>query len=227
MKRFLPLFLAACVLIGGAVYMMVPQGSDDGLPQLGAANAQTSDSDQTEADAAAIEVTDMVLGAADAPVTIVEYASFSCPHCRRFHEDTFKALQSEFIDTGKVRFVYREVYFDRPGLWASLVARCGGDMRFFGIVDLIYQGQSDWARKDSGQEIAASLRQIGKVAGLSDGELDACLSDADKAGALYTWYQANAEADDVSSTPSFLINGEKHGNLSIDEFRSVINGLIE
>ncbi|WP_147126255.1 DsbA family protein [Shimia ponticola] len=215
MNRFLPLILAAVVLVGGAAYVLMPRGG--GEPLLpGAANAQTTGE--------LVEIQDMTLGLADAPVTIIEYASYTCPHCRTFHQGPFKDIQAEYVDTGKVQFIYREVYFDRPGLWASLVARCGGQERFFGISDLIYQGQSDWARREGGPEIAGALRQIGKVAGLTDEDLDACFSDATKAASLYEWYQANAEADDITSTPSFIINGEKYSNMSIDEFRSVIDG---
>ena len=81
----------------------------------------------------------------NAPVTVVEYASYTCPHCADYHEGPFRKLKSEYIDTGKVRFIYREVYFDRYGLWASMVARCE-PAKFFGITDLIYKSQKDWVR---------------------------------------------------------------------------------
>ena len=84
---------------------------------------------------------EMVRGKKNAPVTIIEYASFTCPHCATFHRDIFPKLEKEYIQTGKVRFVYREVYFDAPGLWAALVARCGGEDRYFGIIKLLYEKQ--------------------------------------------------------------------------------------
>lgn len=215
MNRLVPILVAAVVLVGGAIYMLAPFGSSsETLPQLGAANAQEA--------AAEVVIEDMALGDAAAPVTIVEYASYTCPHCRRFHEGAFKDIKAEYIDTGKVHFIYREVYFDRPGLWASMIARCGGEARFFGISDLIYAGQGEWTNGD-GTAIYDNLRRIGKTAGLSDAEMDACMADADKAGALYQWYQANAEADDVTSTPSFLINGQKYSNMSIEEFRTILD----
>ena len=74
----------------------------------------------------------------DAPIKIVEYASFTCPHCARFHKEAYGRLKSEYIETGKVHFTMREVYFDRYGLWAALIARCGGDMKYFGIHDMLY-----------------------------------------------------------------------------------------
>ena len=84
-------------------------------------------------------IPEMVLGNEEAPVTVIEYASFTCPHCASFHSQVFKDLKSNYIDTGKIKFVMREVYFDRYGLWASIVARCDGTARFFGISDMLFE----------------------------------------------------------------------------------------
>jgi hypothetical protein len=112
-----------------------------------------------------------------------EYASFTCPHCAPFHANLVPQLKADYIDTGKVRFVYREVYFDRFGLWASMVARCGGPDRFFGIVDLIYDSSPNGPKARSG-DIADNLRRIGRTAGLTNEEIDACLTrPADGRGA--------------------------------------------
>lgn len=119
------------------------------------------------------------------------------------------SVKAQFIDTGLVRMVYREVYFDRPGLWASMVARCAGTPeKFFGIANLIYSKQSEWTQAD-GPGIANNLRTIGLTAGLDADALDACMVDADAAQALVAWFNTNKEADQISSTPTFLINGEK------------------
>ena len=88
---------------------------------------------------------DMVKGHSDAKVTIVEYASFTCPHCATFHKEIFPKLREQYIDTGKVKFIYREVYFDAPGLWGGLLARCVSPQKYFGVVDLLYKKQSKWA----------------------------------------------------------------------------------
>ena len=165
----------------------------------------------------------MALGAADAPVTIIEYASFTCPHCADFHADQFQRLKADYIDTGKVRFVYREVYFDRFGLWASMVARCGGEMRFFGISDMLYEQQEDWIAGGDPAAIAENLRRIGRTAGMDDATLDACLKDEAQAKALVAWYQANAEADGVESTPTLIIDGVKHSNMAYDELKTLID----
>lgn len=204
MTRLIPTAVLALAFIAGGSWMLTgPAENLEDLP-LGAAFAQTDD------DAAQIDtsvVADMVQGAEDAPVTVTEYASYTCPHCARFHQEVYPELKP-LIDSGQVKFVYREVYFDLPGLWASMVARCGGDMRFFGITDMIYERQSDWTQGD-GNAIAENLRRIGRAAGLGDEQIDTCFSDAETAQTLIAWYEENSEADDINSTPSFLINGEK------------------
>ena len=169
------------------------------------------------------EIEDISLGEADAPVQVVEYASFTCPHCASFHNDTFKAFKRDYIDTGKAHFTYREVYFDRYGLWASMIARCAGPERYFGVSDLLYSTQSDWARQGDPADVAASLKRIGAQAGLSSDEADACLQDADKAQALVNWYEENVAADNIRSTPSFLVNGALHaGNMSLEQIASLV-----
>ena len=185
-------------------------------PLVGAANAQQS------ADIDISTITEMVQGDENAPVTVIEYASYTCPHCASFHAGPYKQLKADYIDTGKVRFVYREVYFDRFGLWASMIARCAGPDRFFGVSDLLYSGQQTWARAGDPNQIVEELRKIGRLAGVSDDELNACLQDADKAQTLVAWYQANAEADDITSTPTFIIDGTKYSNLSYDDMSARI-----
>ena len=169
-------------------------------------------------------VAEMAMGDENAPVTLIEYASFTCPYCASFHVNQFKELKADFIDTGKVRFIYRDVFFDKFGLWASMVARCGGPERFFGIVDMIYEDQREWIGDGTDAGVADRLRKIGKVAGLTEEELDACLTDRENAQALVAVYQENSEADGISSTPTLLINGTKYQNMAYPELKDVIEG---
>ena len=187
------------------------------LPQP--AHAQQAEATETEG--AAPEVIEMVLGDPDAPVEIIEYASFTCPHCRSFHENTLPQLKADFIDTGQVRLVYREVYFDRYGLWAGMVARCAGPERYFGVAALIYERQSEWTQ-GAPAEVAENLRRIGRTAGLSDEQLDACLTDADMAQAMIATYEANIAVHDIPGTPAFVIDGTLHGNMSYADMTSLI-----
>lgn len=167
-------------------------------------------------------IAEMSLGNPDASVTVIEYASFTCPHCGSFHNGPLKQLKADFIDTDKINFVYREVYFDRPGLWASMVARCAEPSKYFGIIDLIYKDQSGWSRAGEPAQIIEALRKIGRLAGMDDATMDACLNDAEKAEDLMAWYNQNKDADGISSTPSFVINGKLHSNMAYGEMKKLI-----
>ncbi|MEM1351883.1 MAG: DsbA family protein [Pseudomonadota bacterium] len=211
---------AAVAVLGVGAYFLTSPGPNSTMPAnpLGAANAQEA----AEIDTSSI--VEMTMGNPDAPVTVVEYASYTCPHCASFHEGPFKELKSEYIDTGKVNFVYREVYFDRYGLWASMIARCAGTPEaFFGMSDLIYENQSTWARAGDPGAIVGELRKIGLLAGLDADTMEACLQDGDKARTLVAWYQENASEDGVDSTPSFVINGQKYTNMSFADMAELID----
>jgi protein-disulfide isomerase len=228
MTRTPLLALAALALAGAAaVWIARPApgpgpgpGSGSGAAELLPMAAQAQEA--AEIDTSTVE--EMALGAPDAPVTVIEYASFTCPHCATFHADVLPQLKADYIDTGEVRFVHREVYFDRYGLWAGMVARCGGgEGRYFGIADLIYAQQRDWT---GGQptEVVEALRRIGRTAGLTNAQLDACLSDGERAQTLVAWYQENAEADGIDATPTFIIDGQKYSNMPYADFVEILDG---
>lgn len=215
MKRVIAVICAAVVLgFGPAIFPEI--SSSPAVSFVGAANAQQAE------DVDISTIIEMVQGSEGAPVTVIEYASYTCPHCAAFHAGPYKQLKSDYIDTGKVKLIYREVYFDRFGLWASMIARCAGPDRFFGVTDLMYSGQQTWARAGEPAQIVAELRKIGRLAGVSDDQLDVCLQDASKAQTLVAWYQVNAEADDITSTPSFVIDGTKYANMSYEDMSARI-----
>lgn len=183
---------------------------------------------QDAADIDTSMVKDLVMGDADAPIELIEYASYTCPHCASFHTNVFEKLKENYIDTGKVRFVYREVYFDKYGLWAAMVARCGGDLRYFGIQGMLYEQQQDWiAGGKDAMEIVENLRVIGKKAGLSDAELDACMNDGDMAQAMVAKFEKEVAEYDVSGTPTLIINGEKNSNMSYADLSEKLDALLE
>ncbi|MDJ0630656.1 MAG: DsbA family protein [Rhodobacter sp.] len=222
MNRLIAIAAAALVLAGGIYAWQSSQGGTS-YPTLGAAQAQSADA---EVDTSM--VVEMALGDENAPVEVVEYASFTCPHCKDFHRDTFKDVKANYIDTGKVRFIYREVYFDRYGLWASMVARCGGEAKFFGIVDMIYDQQSEWTASGDPATIAGELARIGRTAGIDGDEVDACLRDAEMAQGLVASYEENAGRDGIRSTPSFMINGELvTGNKSFADFSALLDAELD
>ncbi len=215
MTRHFAIFGAAAVLAVGAAFFAGERAPVTSQTFIGAANAQ----DAAEVDISTI--VEMVQGDEDAPITMIEYASYTCPHCANFHQGVYQEIKKNYIDTGKVKLIYREVYFDKFGLWASMVARCGGEEKFFGISDLIYKGQPEWSKMGGAQEIVGEFRKIGRLAGIDEAALDACLQDGEKAQTLVAWYQQNAAEDEVTGTPSFVINGEKVANQSYAEFEKL------
>ncbi len=222
MKRLLPILLVAVAVIAVGGWLWLSPSSNSATVSEANAAEELSLSDDAVFDG----IEEMMLGAPDAPVTIIEYASLTCPHCRTFHEGAFKSLKQDYIDTGKVRFVFREVYFDRPGLWASIVARCAGPTRFFAVIDMIFERQTAWARAGDSAAIAQGLRRLGAAAGLSQGALDACLQDAQTAQALVAWSESNTSTHNINATPSFVINGVTYQNMSYADLSSTIDELI-
>lgn len=179
--------------------------------------AQTLNSNSIESET----IDEMVLGNEDAPVVLIEYASFTCPHCRNFHEDSFLKLKKDYIEPGLVKYIFREVYFDKYGLWAAMVARCGGSKKYFGLIDLIFKKQDEWTTGDV-DEVVAKLERIGKISGMSDSEIQNCMQNNTKARALVEKYRENALKDDIKSTPSFIINGKLYSNMDYDKLTEII-----
>ena len=230
MSKTLVLAVALVTIIAGGLLKYAGSKSPAMTPIATTASAQettaapATTAPETTVSSQASKVPDMILGKTDAPVTVVEYASFTCPHCANFHATVWDQFKKNYIDTGKVKFVYREVYFDKFGLWGAMVARCGGPEKYFGIADMLYDGQRDWLASGEPTGISDALRKIGLKAGLAADAVNACLDDKDMAQAMITNYQTNATADKVEGTPTFIINGESHGGeMSYEEFAALVD----
>ena len=215
--------LTLALVLGGSWLLNRPAAPlDMGLPAEMSGAAQAQDTPE----AVAIDtstIPDMVQGSPDAPIEIIEYGSFTCPHCAAFHADQYQQIKTNYIDTGQARFIFREVYFDRFGLWASMIARCGGELRFFGIADIIYDTQQDWVAGGDPALIAENLRKIGLTAGLDTAMLDTCLNDAAMAETLVAWYTENSTRDGVEGTPTFFVNGVKYSNMPYADFAAILD----
>ena len=166
---------------------------------------------------------EMEKGSKNAPITIVEYASFTCPHCATFHRDVFKKIEKEYIEQGYVRFIYREIYFDAPGLWAGLIARCNDNSRYFGITNLLYEKQEIWTMANNEKEMIEELLSIAKLAGIEKKEALECLNNKEKALELVDFMKYNVENDNITSTPSLIINGELFSNMSYNDLKEKID----
>jgi protein-disulfide isomerase len=176
-------------------------------------------------ESSAAEPTEHALGDASAPVTIIEYASLTCPHCAAFHKDVLPGLKERYIAPGKVRLIYRDFPLDERALAAAELAQCGGPDRYFGFIDVLFQTQSNWARAD---DYLAALKQLGKLGGLNDKQMDACFADEELANRIL---QSRLDAQnqyEISSTPSFVIDGKTYsGARSVDEFAELIDPLLD
>jgi protein-disulfide isomerase len=183
---------------------------------------------QTAADVAKPQsLPDMALGPAKAPVTITEYASMTCPHCANFNETVFPKIKSEYIDTGKIRYVFREFPLDIKAAAGSMLARCiakDDAPKYFAVIDLLFRQQNDWVMKNTTE----TLTRIGKQAGLSQQQVEDCLKDQSLLDKIAADQKYANDVLKVNSTPTFFINGEMlKGETSFDEFSKRINSLLK
>ena len=173
-----------------------------------------------------VSLPDMALGPADAKVTITEFASMTCPHCAAFNAEVFPKIKSEYIDSGKIRYIFREFPLDVKATAGSMVARCiaNGDAgKYFAVVDLLFRQQGDWVMKNTTE----TLIRIGKQAGFSQEKVENCLKDQDLLNKLAADQKYATEVLKVDSTPTFFINGEKiKGETSFEEFKKKIDPLL-
>src|SRR3989440_1984057 len=170
---------------------------------------------------------DMALGPANASVTITEYASMTCPHCAAFNENVFPKIKSEYIDTGKVRYVFREFPLDIKAAAGSMLARCIAKEdagKYFAVIDMLFKQQNDWVLKNTTE----MLIRIGKQAGLSQQAIEECLKDQALLDKIAADQKYASEVLKVDSTPTFFINGDKiKGETSFAEFDKRIKSLLK
>jgi len=183
---------------------------------------------QSAADVAKpVSLPDMALGPANAPVTIIEYASMTCPHCAAFNAEVFPKIKSTYIDTGKIRYVFREFPLDIKAAAGSMLSRCiakGDPAKYFAVTDLLFKQQSDWVMKNTTE----TLTRIGKQAGLSQQAVDDCLKDQSLLDKIVADQKFANEVLKVNSTPTFFLNGEMiKGETSFEEFDKRIKSLLK
>lgn len=163
---------------------------------------------------------DKILGDENAPVTIVEYASMTCGHCANFHSRTYPDLKKDYIETGKVRFIFREFPLDPVAAAAFMLARCAPQEKYFDIVDIMFEQQRAWAFTDNPYQ---SLLDFSKQIGFTQESFEECLTNQGLLDAVNAVRERGANEFGVNSTPTFFINGERHsGALSIDEMGKII-----
>ncbi len=166
-----------------------------------------------------VSLPDMAIGPADASVTITEYASMTCPHCAAFNAQVFPQIKTAYIDTGKIRYIFREFPLDIRAAAGSMLARCiakDDAAKYFTVVDVLFKQQQDWAYAKSATD---GLTRIGKQAGLSQEAVDACLQDQALLDKIAADQKYATDVLKVNSTPTFFVNGDIiKGEASFDEF---------
>ena len=166
---------------------------------------------------------DRVLGKDDAPVTVIEYASMTCPHCAHFAETTYPELKKRYIDTGKVRYIFREFPLDPLAAGASMMARCADKDKFYPLIETLFQQQTKWAV----EKPIPQLMAIAKQAGIGEQTFNSCLSDQKMLDAIQAEQKRATDKFGVNSTPTLFINGKKQiGGMSIDDLAKVIDPLL-
>ena len=207
--------VVAVAAIASGVYFGTRPSSPGPVPS---AVAQTAD----KASLLAVQPNDHVQGDPKAPITLIEYASFTCPHCAHFSVAVLPELKKKWIDTGKVKLIYRDFPLDQTALKAAQLAECAGKDKYFGVLDVIFGTQAKWAvASDPIGELAKSLR----IAGMGDAEVKACLANDAVANGVIADYRGG-ETLGVNSTPTLFINGEQFkGARSVEELDAAFTKL--
>jgi len=182
-----------------------------------------------------IKPTDMVHGSPNAPVTIVEYASMTCPHCAAFQREVVPRLTKDYIDTGKVRMIFREYPLDGAARMASAAARCLSGDQYFSFIDLLFANQMNWIKEfgePHGQltkeDIQQGLEQQGRFAGMSKEKVDECVDNKNNLALVDANWMEGRDKYGVNSTPTFFINGVKHeGEIPYDELKKDLDPLLK
>ncbi len=166
---------------------------------------------------------DRVLGNPEAPITIVEYASLTCPHCAHFANDVLPEIKKEWIDTGKAKLVLRDYPTDQASLRAAMIARCAPPERYYAFVDTFFAAQEKWVRAPDYREALARLTKLG---GMGQAEFDACLNNTELENKIVEGRLKATQELDVTATPTFFINGNKlAGAPTKEEFDKLLSGL--
>jgi len=188
--------------------------------------AATPAADQQTADASqpALYADDMYMGKADAKITVIEYASLSCPHCARFNADVLPQIKANYIDKGLVRWVYRDYPLNNPAYLAAVLTHCASPLRYFSLLDTLFKSQDYWATQ---QQAIVPLRQIATNEGIDQKTYDACLNDAALKDKIISRLQEASTKYKVEATPSFIVDGQLHaGEISYDDFKKLLDAAL-
>ncbi len=227
-KIWLWLGAAALVVVIAIVAMFLFMGNDSGHRPVAATSAPgtaSAPSRTAPGDGVALKPTDHVLGDPNAPITILDYSSLTCPHCAGFHIDVLPGLQKKYIDTGKVKLVYRDFPLDGTALRAATLAECVAPEKYYGFLTILFEGQQSWA---GAQDPIAALSKLGKLSGLSEQAVADCFANEKLNDDVVSERLEGEQKYDVRSTPTFVIDGRTYsGALTMEQLDSILQPLVK
>lgn len=236
--------LAIILIAGGSAVLLKTSGTANGTESV--SETQTETTAETETEAVTEETTetesattetpaersvedmlaDRVLGDENAPVTIIEYASMTCGHCGQFHNEVLPKIKEAYVETGKVKIIFRDFPLNAPAVKAAMMARCAPEDKYFQLVEVIFANQARWTTAENPVQ---SVAQLGKLAGMSEADIQACMGNQALEDGLLRNMQAGQSKWQVQSTPSFIFNnGEMRisGAMPFEEFQKTIDTLL-
>ena len=167
---------------------------------------------------------EIFLGNKDAKIVVIEYASMTCAHCANFHKKVYPKIKENYIDTNKIKFIFRDFPLDKQALFASVLAKCAPKEKYFDFVKLILNTQKKWISNDDA--FVNKLKNIGKLAGLNENKINACFKDEHLVDNIIESRSIAEKKYNITSTPSLIINEKKYSAMNYENFEKIIEGLI-
>tara|TARA_B100000029_G_scaffold516590_1_gene631515 strand:- start:6173 stop:6748 length:576 start_codon:yes stop_codon:yes gene_type:complete len=167
---------------------------------------------------------EIFLGNKDSKITVIEYASMTCVHCANFHIYVYPKIKKEYIDTNKIKFIFRDFPLDKQALYGSMLAKCAPKEKYFDYVELVLTKQKKWISNND--EFIKKLINIGKLAGLNEEKIESCFKNEKLVDEIIKIRTTAEKKYNINSTPSFIINGKKYSSLDYESFKKIIDDLI-
>ena len=167
---------------------------------------------------------DMAIGRPDAPITVIEYFSLTCPHCKSFHTDVYPKIKEHYVDTGTVRMILRDFPLNRPAMDAALLARCKDSQQYFAFIDTLFNTFDNWTRSS---DYLGALIQIGQIGGIKEAEFHTCKADEEMETRILSSMVEADETYSIQGTPTFIINGKKYDKgMSFNKFQEIVEQIL-
>jgi protein-disulfide isomerase len=212
------LIAGVVVIVAGIAGFLAWQHYQTSAAPAASAGTAPEDMSPINSPLAQAQPDDLVEGDANAPITLIEYSSLSCPHCARFQKDVLPEIKKDFIDTGKVKLIQRDFPLNKPAVQAAQLAHCAGPMRYFALVDVLFKTQDQWLTEDAVEKLAT----LAATAGMDRPTFDACLANKDIEAKIVATRKAGEDAFGINATPTFIINGVKReGEQTYDDLKAL------